>query len=77
MSSKSSFFDRLQSKKEKVVHHHDNTTIVPRHTPEDQIESNKMLCLVDTILLGRDMDNYKISVVQTWMPLRCGYIAEY
>ena len=46
------------------IHQHENT-IVSRHKPEDQIKANEMLCLVDTILWGRDMDNYKISVVQT------------
>ena len=49
----------------KSVHQRENTAIVPRHKPEDQIESNKMLCLVDTILWSRDMENYKITVVQT------------
>ena len=29
---------------------HENTTIVSRHKPEDQIKSNKMLYLADTIL---------------------------
>ena len=41
-------------------------TIVSRHKPEDQIKSNKMLYLANTILWSRDMDNHKISVVQTW-----------
>ena len=40
-------------------------TIVPRHKPEDQIKSNKMLCLADIILWSRDIDNNKITVVQT------------
>ena len=47
------------------IHQHENTTIVPRHKPEDQIKSNKMLHMADTILWSRNMDNYKISVVQT------------
>ena len=46
--------------------HHIHTTIVSRHKPEDQIKGDKMLHLADTILWSRDMDNYKISVVQTW-----------
>ena len=32
---------------------------------EDQTESNQMLCLANIILWRRDMDNYKITVVQT------------
>ena len=48
------------------IHQHENTTIVPRHTPEDQIKSNKMFCLANTILWSRDMDNCKLTVVQTW-----------
>ena len=36
-----------------------------RYKPEDKIKSNKMLHLADTILWSRDMDNYKISAVQT------------
>ena len=47
------------------IHQHENTTIVSRHKPEDQIKSIKMIHLADTILWSRDMDNYKISVVQT------------
>ncbi len=47
------------------IHQHENTTIVSKHKPEDQIKSNKMLHLADTIIWSRDMDNYKISVVQT------------
>ena len=47
------------------IHQHENTTIVSRHKPEDQIKSNKMLYLANTILWSRDMDNHKISVVQT------------
>ena len=39
------------------IHQHANTTIVSRHKPEDQIKSNKMLHLADTILWSRDMDN--------------------
>ena len=46
------------------IHQHENTTIVSRHKPEDQIESNKMLYLANTILWSRNMDNHKISVVQ-------------
>ncbi len=46
-------------------HQHENTTIVSRHKPEDQIKSNKMLYLANTILWSRDMDNHKISVFQT------------
>ena len=41
------------------------TTIVSMHKPEDQIKSDKMLHLADTILWSKGMDNYKISVVQT------------
>ena len=41
------------------------TVIVSRHKPEDQIKSSKMFYMADTILWSRDMDNYKISVVQT------------
>ena len=48
------------------IHQHENTTMVSRNKPEDQIKSNKMLYLADTILWSRDMDNHKISVVQTW-----------
>ena len=47
------------------IHQHENTTIVSRHKPEDPIKSNKMLYLANTILWSRDMDNYKISLVQT------------
>ena len=47
------------------IHQHENTTIVSRHTPEDQIKIITMLHLADTILWSRDMDNYKISIVQT------------
>ena len=47
------------------IHQHENTTIVPRHKPEDQIKSDKMLHMADTILWSRDMDDYKISVIQT------------
>ena len=47
------------------IHQHENTTIVSRHKPEDHIKIIKMLHLADTILWSRDMDNYKISVVQT------------
>ncbi len=47
------------------IHQHENTTIVSRHKPEDQIKSDKMLYLVNTIQWSRYMDNYKISVVQT------------
>ena len=50
------------------IHQHENTTIttiVLRHKPESQIKSGKTLHLADTILWSRDMDNYKIYVVQT------------
>ena len=47
------------------IHQHENTTIVPRHKPEDQIESNNMLCQAYTILWSRNVDNYKIIVFQT------------
>ena len=47
------------------IHQHENTTIVSRHKPEDQIKGDKMLHLAETIVWSRDMDNYKISVVQT------------
>ena len=47
------------------IHQHENTTIVSRHKPEDQIKSITMLYMADTILWSRNMDNYKISVVQT------------
>ena len=36
------------------IHQHENTTIVSRHKPEDQIMSDKMLHLADTILWSRD-----------------------
>ena len=48
------------------INQHENTTIVPRHKPEDWIKSNKLLRLADTIIWSRDIDNYKITVVQTW-----------
>ena len=38
--------------------------LLQKQKSEDQIESNKMLCLVDTILWSRDVDNYKNTVVQ-------------
>ena len=47
------------------IHQHENTTIVSKHKPEDPIKGNNMLYLANTILWSRDMDNYKISVVQT------------
>ena len=53
------------------IHQHGNTTIVPRHKPEYQIESNNLICLADAILRSRDMGNYKITVVQT----RCFWYA--
>ena len=53
------------------IHQHENTTIVPRHKHEDQIESNNLICLADAILRSRDMGNYKITVVQT----RCFWYA--
>ena len=46
------------------IHRHENTTIVPSHKPEDPIESNNMLRPVNTILRSRDMESYKITVVQ-------------
>ena len=36
------------------IHQHENTTIVSRHNSVDRIESNKMVCLADTILDGAD-----------------------
>ncbi len=42
--------------------------LLQKHQSEDQIESNKMLCLVDTILWSRDVDNYKNTVVQPTDP---------
>ena len=48
------------------IHQHENTTIVSRHKPEDQIKSDKMLHMADTIIWSRDMDNYKISVKISW-----------
>ena len=47
------------------IHQHENTTIVSKHKPENQIKSNKMLYLANTILWSREMDNYNIFVVQT------------
>ena len=47
------------------IHQHENTTIVSRHKNEDQIKSDNMLHLADTILWSMDMDNYKRYVVQT------------
>ena len=47
------------------IHQHENTAIVSRHKPENQVKRNKMLYLADTILWSRDMDNYNITVVQT------------
>ena len=47
------------------IHQHENTSIVPRHTSEYQIQSNTMLCRADTILLSRAKDNSKRTVVQT------------
>ena len=43
------------------IHQHENTTIVSRHKPEDQIKSDKMLHMANTTLWSRDMDNYQIS----------------
>ena len=43
----------------------ENTTLVPWHKPEDQIESNKMLYLADIIPWSRNIDNDKITVEQT------------
>ena len=45
------------------IHQHENTTIVSRHKPEDQIKIDTMLHTTNTILWSRDMDNYQISVV--------------
>ena len=47
------------------IHQYENTTIVPWHKPEDQIDSNKMLYLAEIILWSGEMDNNKITVVQT------------
>ena len=47
------------------IHQHENTTIVSRHKPDDQIKSDQMLHLTDTILWSKNMDNYKSAVVQT------------
>ena len=38
------------------IHQHENTTIVPRHTPDYYIERNKMLCPVDTTQWSTDIN---------------------
>ena len=47
------------------IHQHETTTTVPIHKLESRLEGNKMLCLADTILQSRYMDNFKITVVHT------------
>ena len=39
------------------IHQHENTTIVSRHKPEDQIKSDKILHLADTSLCDSDSDS--------------------
>ena len=36
------------------IHQHENTTIVSRHTPEDQIKSDKMLHIWPTLFYGAE-----------------------
>ena len=55
------------------IHQHENTNIVSRQKPEDQIRSNNMLHLAYSMEQGHG----HLLFFPALMPLRCGYIVEY
>ena len=59
------------------IHQHENTTIVSRHKPEDQIKIDKMLHNGQHYSMEQRHGQLPNLCCLVLMLLRCGYIEEY
>ena len=59
------------------IHQHENTNIVSRHKPEDQITSNKMLYLAPTLFYGAETWTITKSLLSGLGAFEAWFIAEF